>query len=69
MESKVLKVNGMSCEHCVKAINGALGAIAGVADVVVSLKEKTVSFKHDPSCAPLETIKAAITEEGYEVAS
>jgi len=69
MESKMLKVNGMSCEHCVKAVNSALGAIAGVADVVVSLKEGTVSFKHDPSRAPLETIQAAIIEEGYEVAS
>jgi len=67
MENKTLKVNGMSCEHCVKAVNGALGAIAGVADVVVSLKEGTVAFKHDPSRAPLETIKAAIVEEGFEV--
>jgi len=69
MESKTLKVNGMSCEHCVKAVNGALGAINGVADIAVSLKEGTVSFKHDPSLAPLETIRAAIIEEGYEVAN
>jgi len=68
MENKTLKVNGMSCEHCVKAVNGALGAIRGVSDINVSLKEKTVSFKHDPSLAPLEAIKAAIVEEGYEVA-
>jgi len=69
MESKTLKVNGMSCEHCVKAVNGALGAITGVSDIVVSLKEGTVSFKHDSALAPLETIKSAIVEEGYEVAS
>jgi len=68
MESKLLRVSGMSCEHCVKAVNGALGAINGVADIVVSLKEGTVSFKHDPSLAPLEIIRAAIIEEGYEVA-
>jgi len=69
MEEKTLKVNGMSCEHCVKAVNNALGAIAGVADIAVSLKEGTVSFKHDPALAPLETIKAAIIDEGFETAS
>jgi copper chaperone len=67
MESKKLKVNGMSCEHCVKAVSGALGAIDSVADVVVSLKEGTVSFSHDPSRADIDVIKAAIKEEGFEV--
>jgi len=69
MEEKILKVNGMSCEHCVKAVSGALGAITGVADIAVSLKDGTVSFRHDPALAPLETIKAAIVEEGFETAS
>jgi copper ion binding protein len=67
MENKTLKVTGMSCEHCVKAVNNALGGIKGVADVAVSLKEGTASFRHDPALAPLETIKAAIKEEGYSV--
>jgi len=59
MENKILKVNGMSCEHCVKAVNSALGSIKGVADISVSLKEGTVSFSHDPALAPVETIKSA----------
>jgi len=68
MEEKTLKVNGMSCEHCVKAVNNALCEITGVTDIAVSLEKGTVSFKHDPARAPLETIKAAITGEGYEIA-
>jgi len=67
MEKKVLNVKGMSCEHCVKAVTNALAGINGVADIAVSLKENTASFSHDPALAPLETIKAAITEEGFEV--
>ena len=66
MENKILKVQGMSCEHCVKAVENTL-AIFGVADAVVSLKEGTASFSYDPALVPLETIKSAITEEGYEV--
>jgi len=67
MENKTLNVTGMSCEHCVKAVSGALGAIDGVADIAVSLKEGTVSFSHDPSRAGIDVIKAAIKEEGFEV--
>jgi copper chaperone len=67
MEQKTLNVNGMSCEHCVKAVTGAIGGMSGVADVVVSLKDKTASFKYDPAVASIEAITAAITEEGFEV--
>jgi len=69
MEEKILKVNGMSCEHCVKAVNSALGAISGVTDIVVSLKEGTVSFKYDPALASIEAIKETITDEGFETES
>jgi len=69
MEKKTLKVERMSCEHCVKAVTNAIGGIAGVTGVVVSLKDKTASFSFDPAQTPLETIKAAITDEGYEIAA
>jgi copper chaperone len=66
MEKKTLKVQGMSCEHCVKAVKNAL-AISGVADVAVSLKEGTVSFSHDPALASLADIRNAITNEEFDV--
>ena len=66
MEKITLKVKGMSCEHCVKAVTGAISGITGVKEVTVSLKKGTASFSHDPAVAPLEKIKAAITEEGFE---
>ena len=67
MKSETLSVNGMSCEHCVRAVNNALAALAGITDVKVSLKDGTVSFNRDTALAPLETVVAAITDEGYEV--
>jgi copper chaperone len=67
MEQKTLKVEGMSCEHCVKAVTNALGGIAGVTGIAVSLKDKTASFNYDPASASIEAITTAITEEGYEV--
>jgi len=67
MDNITLNVSGMSCEHCVKAVKNALSGLSGVKDIAVSLKDGKVSFSHDPAKAPLDTIKAAITEEGYEV--
>jgi copper chaperone len=69
MDNITLNVSGMSCEHCVKAVNNALSGLSGVKDIKVSLKDGKVSFSHDPAKAPLDKIKAAITEEGYEVKS
>ncbi|MCL2127899.1 MAG: cation transporter [Treponema sp.] len=68
MEKRIINVKGMSCQHCVNAVSGALASIAGVADIAVSLEDGTASFSHDPALAPLEAVMAAVAEEGYEVA-
>lgn len=67
METKILKVNGMSCEHCVKAITKAAGALPGVKSVAVDLAAKTVTVEYDPAKSPLEKIKLEIEDQGYEV--
>ena len=67
MEKKVLKVEGMSCEHCVKAVTKAVGELPGLADVAVDLKGGTVSFNFDSAKTPLKDIEAAIVDAGYEV--
>lgn len=67
MEKTVLRVDGMSCEHCVKAINNAVGTMSGVASVSVDLGAKTVTVEHDPLQCPLDIIKAGIEDQGYDV--
>ena len=67
MEKIELKVGGMSCEHCVMAVTNAVTGVAGTADVKVDLKNESASFSYDPAKTSLETIKAAIIEEGFTV--
>jgi copper chaperone len=67
MEKAVLKVGGMSCEHCVKAVTDALGGLAGVKNIDVNLKGATASFEYDPAQTQIDAIKAAIVEEGFTV--
>jgi copper chaperone len=67
METAVLRVEGMSCEHCAKAVTQAAGKLPGVAEVNVDLKGGIVSFSFDPARSPLKSIAAAIVDAGYEV--
>lgn len=67
METSVIRVDGMSCQHCVKAVEGAVGALDGVNSVSVDLPAKTVTVTHDPAAASLETIKGEIEDQGYDV--
>jgi len=67
MEKTVLKVDGMSCEHCARAVTNAVSGVSGTKDVLVDLKNGTVSFNFDSGKAALDAIAAAITEEGYTV--
>jgi copper chaperone len=67
MSKITLNVKGMSCEHCVAAVTKAAGGVAGVKGVKVDLKSGEVSFQY-PDDTALGQVKAAIIEEGFEVA-
>jgi copper chaperone len=66
MES-IIPVEGMACEHCVKAITKAVGALPGVGGVSADLKAKTVTVEYDPAQSLLSNIKREIEEQGYDV--
>ncbi|MCL2372969.1 MAG: cation transporter [Defluviitaleaceae bacterium] len=60
-----LKVTGMSCQHCEKAVTNALEDIGITA--TVSAKTSTVNGQYDPAKTTLEAIQKEITEAGYTV--
>jgi copper ion binding protein len=62
-----LKIEGMSCEHCVQHVTEALKALGGVKSAKVNLKKKSAEVDHDESVS-LEALKAAVSEAGYEAA-
>lgn len=67
MEKSIIKVDGMSCEHCVKAITNAVSALPGIGSVEVSLDAGTVTIEHEPAQSPLDSIKYEIEEQGYDI--
>lgn len=59
-----LKIEGMSCQHCVSAVNEALAEVDGVERVVsVDLDSGTAEIEGD---ADTQALLAAVREEGYE---
>jgi copper ion binding protein len=61
----VLKIDGMSCEHCVAHVKEALEGISGVKSAKVSLKDNSAQVDHGDGVS-LDALKAAVTEAGYE---
>ena len=64
---KVLKVEGMTCEHCVQTVTEAVSKMSGVEKVDVSLEQKEVTVDFDESQTEMEKISAQIEEAGFEV--
>lgn len=65
MKNITLNVEGMSCQHCVNSIEGALHAIGATGKV--DLNNHSVSVTFDDNQLTLERIKDTIEEQGYDV--
>ena len=57
----------MSCQHCVKAVQQALLALPGVMAVQVDLDGGQVQVQYQEGQVSLAQLKAAVTDQGYEV--
>lgn len=64
----VLSVPDISCEHCVKTINGALGALPGVESVQTDIPSKSVRLRYDEGKVSMVQIEAALDDAGYTIA-
>ena len=67
MIKSIIKVDGMSCEHCVKTVTKAVNALPGIGALNVDLKNKTVTVEHEPTRTTLDKIEHAIEDEGYDI--
>jgi copper chaperone len=67
MEKVMLKVEGMSCNHCVNAVESNVGKLDGVSHVKVNLDQGQVDVEFDTSKVDLEKIKETIDDQGYDV--
>jgi copper chaperone len=67
MQTITLRVEGMSCNHCKQAVEGALNKLTGVERAEVNLAEKNVTVWYDETGTTVEQMKEAIEDQGYDV--
>ena len=65
MTIETLTIEGMSCDHCVRAVRHALEEMPGVE--VRDVRIGSAEIGYDPATISPETIADAIEEEGYTV--
>ena len=66
MENTVIKVDGMSCQGCVKSVTEVLSALNGVASVVVSLDAAAATVRFDHGVVSRDALCAAIQDAGFD---
>ena len=62
-----VKIQGMSCQHCVKAVTKALSDIEGISHVVVNLEKGEASFD-ETKAVDMSVIRERVKKAGFEVA-
>jgi len=68
MESTILIAPDISCEHCQRAIEGAVGNLAGVSEVTVDIPTKAIHLTYDPQEITLAKIEEVLDDVGNTVA-
>lgn len=61
-----LPIIGMTCQSCVRNIEGKIGTKSGVKSVKVSLQDKCGYFEYDPQMTDAQQIAADIDDMGFE---
>jgi copper chaperone CopZ len=63
MRQATLHIEGMSCGHCLNAVNRALGSLPGVRIEQLRIGRADVSY--DERVTDLSRLESAVAEAGY----
>ena len=67
MKQELIKVDGMTCQHCVQTITDVVKKIPGLISINVNLDKKEVDVKYDENETSLQVITKKIFEIGFEL--
>lgn len=64
---KLLKIDGMSCGHCVMHVQSALEGVEGVKKAEVNLMERSAMVEGE--ALDDQALRAAVADAGYRIVS
>ncbi len=65
MNTVILKIEGMNCQHCVAAVTKALSSVPGVNKAEVDLAKGSARVEFDPAKTGAAVLIAAVEDQGY----
>jgi copper chaperone CopZ len=65
MAEAVMKIEGMSCQHCVMAVKKAIGGLPGIVESNVEIGNAVVTY--DEGKTGLAALEAAVEKAGFRV--
>jgi copper chaperone len=66
MTEATYSVTGMTCDHCVRAVQSEVGKLAGVASVAVDLAAGRITVQSEEP-VDAAAVRAAVEEAGFEL--
>ncbi|XP_034859356.1 copper-transporting ATPase 2 isoform X2 [Mirounga leonina] len=64
--SSTISISGMTCQSCVKSIEGRISSLKGIVSIKVSLEQGSATVKYVPSILSLPQICRHIEDMGFE---
>jgi len=61
---KTIRIEGMSCQHCVMAVTKALSGMAGIRNIKVDLARGEATFEEDKPIDPA-ALREAVRKAGF----
>ncbi|WP_432666067.1 heavy metal translocating P-type ATPase [Wukongibacter baidiensis] len=65
MKQETLKINGMTCASCAKAVERSVGKVNGVESSSVNFATEKLNVNFDESSTSIDDIKKAVKDAGY----
>ncbi|HEY8468272.1 MAG TPA: cation transporter [Longimicrobiales bacterium] len=65
MAIATLKIQGMHCDHCVRAVTAALEQLDGVREARVDLSQGRAVVEYDEARVTTRQLVGAVMDEGY----
>ena len=66
MTREQIKIEGMSCQHCVASVKKALESLEGIEQLRVNLEQGSATFLRSDA-VNMEQIKRVVEDSGYRV--
>lgn len=64
--TKTMKIEGMTCASCVKAVERSVKKLNGVSEANVNLSTERLTISYEPSSVNVSDIKKAVEKAGYK---